>query len=387
MARETGRYETASVAGETVAAFVPFPLPPANPTLKLDKPTQAMLHAAETNLARLDGAGRMVPSVDRFVYAFSRREAVVSSQIEGTRAALIDVLRGEADLPTDAPVEHVEDVRRCLDAWNYARGELRRKRGLPLSMSLLHGSHRRLLAGSRGLQAGKIRRSQNGNGAAPPPDAPFVPPPPDLLAELLRDLECQFRDDESLPLLVRAGLLHAQFEMIHPYLHGNGRVGRLLIALALEEWGLLHEPLLYLSLFFQRHRQAYLERLDAVWRQGDWEGWIAYFLEGVAVIADESTTLIAELVELAERDRRRVVEAPRTTVAAVRLFDRLWQNPIVTVKSATQLCQTSRPTATSAVNVLRKVGILEETSGKRRDHTYRYSEYVDHLCMETELDD
>ncbi len=194
-------------------------------------------------------------------------------------------------------------------------------------------------------------------------------------------------EGNKLPPLVRAGLVHAQFETIHPYLDGNGRVGRLLIALCLEEWGLLSEPLLYLSLFFKRHRQAYYDRLDGIRSRGDWEGWIAYFLEGVAVVADEATSLIGTLLDLADQDRRRVLESPRATVMALRLLDHLPRHPIITIKSAMTLCETTRPTAAKAVATLARIGILQETTGKRRDRTYHYGDYLDLLRAEAELSD
>jgi Fic family protein len=388
MPRLTGTYEESHAAGESVRAFVPRALPPAKPPLAMDPAAQDMLRAAETNLARLDAAGRMVPSVEWFVYTFVRREAVISSQIEGTQASLTDLLSVEAEISTDALPDHVEEICNYLDALNYARRELSRKGGLPLSTRLLNRAHKRLLSGTRGRdrQPGNIRRSQNWIGGTRPGNARFVPPPPNLVGELLSDLERYLHGDDGLPALVRAGLVHAQFETIHPYLDGNGRVGRLLITLCIEDWGLLTEPLLYLSLFFKRHRGEYYDRLDAIRIHGDWESWIAYFLEGVSTIADEATHLIGTLFVLTDRDRRRIVESPHATIMGLRLFDRLFQHPIVTIKSVARLCATTRPTATNAVEALCKVGILEETTGKRRDRTYRYGEYLDQLGAETELD-
>ncbi len=252
MTRSTGTYETTSTAGEKVQAFVPHPLPPTKPSLTITGELANLCRTAETNLAKLDAAGRMVPSLDWFVYAFVRREAVISSQIEGTQASLADLLATEAEAHTTAAPEHVEEICNYLDALNYARSHLKKKSGLPLSARMFNGAHKRLMSGVRGgtKQPGKIRRSQNWIGGTRPGNARFVPPPPHHVADLLSQLESYLHTDDTLPPVIRAGLVHAQFETIHPYLDGNGRLGRLLITLCLEQWGSLSEPLLYLSLFF-----------------------------------------------------------------------------------------------------------------------------------------
>jgi Fic family protein len=388
VARSTGTYEPSSVAGEEVKAFVPYALPPAGPRLRLTGKLAATFQAAETNLARLESAGRMVSSLDWFVYAFVRKEAVISSQIEGTQASLTDLLTAEAEAPTQAAAEHIEEICNYLEALGYARDQLRRKGGLPLSSRLLNGAHKRLLAGTRGehKQPGRIRRSQNWIGGTRPGNAAYVPPPPHRVADLLGDLERYLHTRNDLEALVRTGLVHAQFETIHPYLDGNGRVGRLLIALCLEEWRLLTEPLLYLSLFFKRHRREYYDRLGAIRTHGDWEGWIAYFLEAVAVVADEAVDLIGALFDLVEKDRKRYVGSNQATVVGVRLFEQLLHHPIVTVKSAARLCDTTKPTASKAITSLADSGILTETSGRRRDRTYTYRGYVDLLRTGTDLE-
>ena len=264
-------------------------------------------------LRLLELAGDLVPSVEWFVYAFVRKEAVLSAQIEGTQATLMDLLEVEAS--GEAPVDaDVEEVCGYVDALNYAWEELESESGLPLSMRLLCETHRRLLAGARGAQKlpGEVRRSQNWVGGTRPGNANFVPPPPHRLGELLSDFERAIHDESDLPPLVRVGLLHAQFETLHPYLDGNGRLGRLLITLLLRHWGLLSRPLLYLSLFLKTHRQEYYRRLEAIRTDGDWEGWLAYFLEGVAVVADEAVAtarrihaIVEENRETATRPRRR----------------------------------------------------------------------------------
>ena len=387
MGRSTGKYETSSVAGENVSAFIPHALPPSRPKLNLTGELAAQLRAAESSLAGLNAAGRMVPSVDWFVYAFVRKEAVISSQIEGTQASLDDLLAAEADARVAAPPDHVEEICNYLEALKYAEGQLNKKNGLPLSVRLFNGAHKRLMAGTRGRdkQPGKIRRSQNWIGGTRPGNARFVPPPPHHVADLLADLERWLNSDDTIPPLARAGLAHAQFETIHPYLDGNGRLGRLLITLCLQEWKQLSEPLLYLSLFFKLHRTEYYERLTAIRTDGDWEGWLAYFLEGVASIADESVSVIGTLFDLLARDRSRYLESGVATIAGSRLFENLPQNPVVTVKSTVKICATTKPTAAKAIGSLCDAGILREITGRNRDRIYEYSEYLGVLRKGTEL--
>ena len=296
MKRTTGRHERAFAGSEEVSAFVPLPLPPRDPELAIDNRVAERLRAAEHALARLDLAGEMVPSLDWFIYAFVRKEAVISSQIEGTQATLIDLLTFEADQET-APDADVEEVCNYLEALSYARAELAKPDGLPISMRLLNEAHRRLMHGARGAskQPGEVRRTQNWIGGSWPGNAAYVPPPMKSLPDLLGDLERYLHSSDKLPKLVRIGLAHVQFESIHPYLDGNGRIGRLLIALLLEHWGQLKAPLLYLSLFFKRHREEYFRRLTSVRTDGDWEGWTDFFLDGVATIAEEAVTSAREL--------------------------------------------------------------------------------------------
>ncbi len=387
MGRSTGAYENTSVAGENVRAFIPRPLPPARPKLNLTGDLAVQLRAAESGLAGLETASRMVPSVDWFVYAFVRKEAVISSQIEGTQASLDDLLAAEAEARVTAPPEHVEEICNYLEALKYAEGQLNKKNGLPLSVRLFNGAHKRLMAGTRGRdkQPGKLRRSQNWIGGTRPGNARFVPPPPHRVTDLLGDLESWLNSDDTTPPLVRAGLAHAQFETIHPYLDGNGRIGRLLIALCLQEWKQLSKPLLYLSLFFKRHRREYYDRLAAIRTDGDWEGWLAYFLEGVAVIADESVNVIGTLVDVLARDRSRYLESGVATVAGSRLFENLPQSPVVTVKSTVKICKTTKPTAAKAIGSLCDAGILREISGRSRDRIYEYGEYLGVLRKGTEI--
>lgn len=390
--RATGRYERTIVGGEEVAAFVPHPLPPARPPLVMDASLRERLRVAEQALVRLDLAGDMVPSLDWFIYAFVRKEAVLSSQIEGTQATLVDLLNFEAEEggsengPRDADVE---EVCNYVDALTFARTQLGDPKGLPLSMRLLNGSHQRLMRGVRGAEKspGEVRRTQNWIGGSRPGNAVYVPPPPHVLREVLSAFEKYMHTEGALPPLVRAGLLHVQFETIHPYLDGNGRIGRLLVTLLLEHWRLLSKPSLYLSLFFKRHRQEYYRRLDAVRRGGDWEGWIEFFLNGVATIAEEAVLSARDLFARVASDRARVLAQDGMSLPALRLFELLPRHPIVTVASVMTFLATTKPTAGRAVQFLVTAGVLVETTGRRRDRSFGYQAYLDLLRVGTDLDE
>jgi len=388
--RTTGRYERTTVGGEEVAAFVPHALPPAAPPLVVDTAVTARLRTAEQALVRLELAGEMVPSLDWFIYAFVRKEAVVSSQIEGTQATLVDLLTFEAQdsaEPRAAPSADVEEVCNYLDALAYARAQLADPRGLPLSMRLLNETHARLMRGVRGAEKlpGEVRRSQNWIGGSRPGNAAYVPPPPHALGEVLGAFEKYLHAEDALPPLVRAALLHVQFETIHPYLDGNGRIGRLLVTLLLEHWKLLTKPLLYLSLFFKRHREDYYRRLNAVRSDGDWEGWLDFFLDGVATIADEAVASARELFALVAADRARVLAHAGMSVVALRLFEFLPRQPVITVASVMKLVATTKPTAGRAIELLVAAGVLVETTGKKRDRSFVYRGYLDRLRVGTEL--
>jgi len=385
--RIAGRYERATSGGEEVAAFLPCSLPPADPPLDLAGALGERLKLAEQALRRLELAGGMVPSVDWFIYAFVRKEAVLSSQIEGTQATLVDLLTFEAE-ETTAPTMDVEEVCNYLDALTFARAQLADPRGLPLSIRLLSETHARLMRGVRGADKapGEVRQSQNWIGGSRPGNAAYVPPPPHALGELLGAFEKYIHAEDDLPALVRAGLLHVQFETLHPYLDGNGRIGRLLISLLLEHWGLLSRPLLYLSLFLKQHRGEYFRRLNAVRTEGDWEAWLDFFLDGVATVADEAVTSARELFELTTEDRGRVLGHEAATLWAVRLFELLPRQPLLSVATAMRLLKTSKPTATRAIEVLVSVGVLGETTGRKRDRWFAYGAYLARLRVGTDLD-
>ena len=388
MKRVTGKYEKTKVASEEVRAFIPYPLPPKKPALQIDPSMAEALGAAEASLARLAVAGEIVPSVDWLVYAFVRKEAVLSSQIEGTQVTLVDLLTYEATSPDETLTgSDVDEVCNYLSALSYARSQLRRPKGLPLSIRLLNQTHRRLMAGRPGkdVRPGEVRRSQNWVGGTRPSNAIFVPPPPHALGDVLAAFERAMHAKDRMPPLVRCALLHAQFETIHPYLDGNGRVGRLLITLLLERWGLLAEPLLYLSLFFKRHREEYYSLLGAIRTDGDWERWVSFFLEGVRVTADETTATVRDLFGRVGNDRATTLSHPATTVTAARLFEELPRHPIVTVAGVTRLLGATKPTAAKAVSALVDAGVLVETTGRRRDRVFNYAAYLDLLREGTEL--
>lgn len=385
----TGRYEITSVAGEQVRAFIPHPLPPAHPPLVIEGTLADRVREAEQALVRLELAGAMVPSLDWFIYAFVRKEAVLSSQIEGTQATLLDLLNyeaGEGD-DTTPPNADVEEVCNYLEALTFARGQLASPKGLPLSMRLLNETHRVLLQGVRGESKlpGEVRRSQNWIGGSRPGNAVYVPPPPTALAKALSAFERYLHADDELPRVVRAGLLHVQFETLHPYLDGNGRIGRLLVTLLCEHWRLLTRPLLYLSLFFKRHRREYYRRLGAVRLDGDWEGWLDFFLDGVATIADEAVATATELVACVAADRERVLAHDGMTLPAVQLFERLPRHPIVSAAWVVEALATTKPTAGRAIAALEAAGVLVETTGKKRDRRYVYQAYLERLRAGTEL--
>lgn len=377
MPRETGRYRVTKVHEEQVRAFLPHPLPPAKPPLAIEGERAELHVAALTALARLSVAGSMVPSTDWFLYGFVRKEAVLTSQIEGTQATLRDVLTYEATQQTDHP-DDVEEVCNYVEALTYARKQLATPKGLPLSTRLLCNAHRLLMRGGRGAdqQPGEIRRSQNWIGGTRPGNARFVPPPPDEVSEAMAALERWLHSDDALPPLVKVGLAHVQFETIHPFLDGNGRIGRLLIALLVEHWRLLDQPLLYLSVAIRRRQQDYYARLAAVRTDGDWEGWTTFFLDCVREAADDGVRVAQALHALLVRDRQRLVGHERATVAAVQLLDRLPKHPVLTVPRAAEVLGLTAPPTRKAIDLLETIGVLRETTGKQRDRVYAYHEYL-----------
>ena len=385
MARVTGKYRVSTVGGEKVQAFVPHALPPRRPPLLLDESLNGQLNQAMAAIGQLSVAAKMVPSVDWFLYGFVRKEAVISSQIEGTQATLQDVLAFEATHQSDQP-EDVQEVCNYVEALTYARRQIASSKGLPLSTRLLCQVHKRLMKGVRGAekQPGQLRRSQNWIGGTRPGNAAFVPPPPDAVPEAMAILERWIHNSDPLPPLVRAALTHVQFETIHPFLDGNGRIGRLLVSLLLEQWGLLSSPLLYLSLAFKRNRSEYYRRLSAVRTDGDWEGWTAFFLECVNEAASDGVDVAQRLFATIGKDRQSVFDHPSVTVSAIRLFDQLPDHPVVTLPGVIELLKTTKPTASKAIKTLQAAGVLRETTGKQRNRVYAYHNYLHILTRDTE---
>lgn len=386
MARSTGNYRIIRSASEEYRAFLPFPLPPQEPPLLLNEQMRELNVAACSAVSQLAVAAALVPSVDWFLYGFVRKEAVISSQIEGTQATLRDVLTFEATAKSERP-DDVQEICNYVAALTYARREMARPGGLPLSTRLLCGAHQRLMRGARGRekQPGEIRASQNWIGGTRPGNALFVPPPADAVPEAMSQLDRWIHAEDPLPPLVRAGLAHVQFETIHPFLDGNGRIGRLLITLLVEHWGLLTSPLLYLSLAFKRRRSEYYARLAAVRSTGDWEGWTLFFLECVREAASDGVRAAQQLFALISRDRQRVLTHSGTTIPAVRLLDSLPRHPMITLSLAMKLLKTTKPTASKAITALVKAKILREVTGKQRDRIYAYHDYLQVITSDTEL--
>lgn len=380
MNRITGVYLTTTTMNEPVQAFIPHPLPPNEPKLAEAFLVESQA-AAVMALNRLSAVAGLVPSVDWWLYSAIRKEALLTSQIEGTQATLVDLFDNEAGLVVSNSAD-VEEVTNYLQAFRHVQNNVRDPLGLPLSVRLWCDAHRLLLDGVRGAgkQPGELRRSQNWIGGTRPGNAVFVPPPADKVPSLLAALERFIHDTQSnLPSLVKIALIHAQFETIHPFLDGNGRIGRLLIAALMEHWNLLPEPLMYLSGYLKQHQMEYYRRLSAIRTDGDWEGWVRFFLEGVEMAAGESEKAIVSLASLVASDRRRLLANPKSNPASYRLFELLPTMPHFTVERVRVVLETTFPTANAAVKMLEDLGIVKELTGKRKNRTFSYHAYVELL--------
>jgi Fic family protein len=378
-----GTWRETSFGSETVRAFIPPPLPPV-PPLNLS-PLQTLLEQANQSLGRLDGLATVLPGMDVFLYAYVRKEAVLSSQIEGTQSSLSDLLLFEAEEAPGVPLDDVQEVSGYVAAMNYGLERLRS--GFPLSLRLIQEIHGVLLRTGRGgdKQPGQFRISQNWIGGTRPGNAFFVPPPPDLVIECMGALELFLHEARpDVPLLVKAGLSHVQFETIHPFLDGNGRLGRLLITFLLCADGALREPLLYLSLFLKQHRQTYYDLLTRVRTHGDWEEWMEFFLTGVKATADQAVASARRILDLLNEDRRKVDALGRAAGSVLRVFQLAQDTLVLSVPHAAQKLGISFPTASAAVHHLVKLGILKEISGKQRDRIYAYGAYLAILSEGTE---
>ena len=382
---EVGRYESANAGGEQVRAFVPLPLPP-NPALALDGSLQQMLEAATLALGRLDAISTLLPDDAIFLYAYVRKEAVLSSQIEGTQSTLSDLLLFELEEAPGVPVEDVVEVSSYVAALDY--GQRRLNEGFPLSNRLIREIHRVLLSRGRGKgkAPGEFRRSQNWIGGTRPGNAEFVPPPHTAVPDCMAALERFYHADDGMPVLVRAGLAHVQFETIHPFLDGNGRVGRLLIPLLLRNAGALRDPLLYLSLYLKQHRSEYYDLLNRVRRTGDWEEWLAFFLEGVRITAEGAVATSRSLVEMFASDRATIERhAGRRTGSVLRVHDAFKAQPILTLPRVCAHTRLSFPTASAAMQSLVEQGIARELTGRARNRQFVYERYFSILARGTEV--
>lgn len=358
-------------------AFIPEPLPP-NPPIEFDGKMNTALSRADRALGRLDGSIETLPHPELFLPMFVRREAVLSSQIEGTQASLSDVIKAEAAVADRARPSDVKEVQNYMRAMERGTALLQ---DLPISTRLITELHRYLMMGVRGenQNPGDIRESQNWIGPAgcTLSEALFVPPPRGEVQRLLGQLENFLHDESPLPPLVRIGLAHAQFETIHPFLDGNGRVGRLLITLFLVEKTLLRHPVLYLSYYFKKHRAEYYDRLQNIRDRGDWEGWLLFFLEGVATVANLAAVTAQKVLRLREDHRQKIIDHfERAAATPLRLLDTLYSLPVTSANLATSAVHTSYPTANHIVQQLAKMGILQEITGQRRNRFYTYQTYM-----------
>jgi Fic family protein len=377
-----GRFVESPMGGEVVRAFVPPPLPP-TPSIDvlalLDR-----LSVAERALGRLDGITTLLPRQDLFLYMYVRKEAVLSSQIEGTQSTLTDLLRFETEAQAGQPIDDIREVSNYVDAMMYG---LERLETLPLSLRLIREMHARLLQSGRGAtkSPGEFRKSQNWIGGTRPSNALFVPPPPNELDTCLGALERFMHEDQSrLPAVIKAGLIHVQFETLHPFLDGNGRVGRLLVTLYLCVRGVLRKPLLYLSLYLKTHRADYYRLLQEVRERGAWEAWLEFFLDGIAEIANQAFDAATRIVDLFKRDRERITAESNRAGSALRVHELLQQHPFLTANLLVERTGLTAPTINSALVDLERLRIVEEVTGRRRGRVFGYTGYLAILSEGTE---
>ena len=378
-----GTYVDSSVAGETVRAFIPPPLPPA-PKLEFDG-LYPHLERASQSLGRLNSMTKLLPDVRFLLYLYVRKEALVSSQIEGTQSSFIDLLLFENEAAPKVPVEDVEEVSNYVSAMQH--GLRRLAGGFPLSLRLIREIHAILLRGGRGANKtpGEFRRTQNWIGGSRPGNASFVPPPPHRVMECLDSLERFLHDEKhKFPVLVEAGLVHVQFESIHPFLDGNGRLGRLLITLLLCSKGSLTEPLLYPSLFLKTNRNHYYDLLQRVRTEGAWEDWLSFFLVGVADVAEEAAETAERTLKLFTKDKDKIQKLGRAAPSALRLHEFMQTQPYVRIRTAAKALKLTIPTVTSALKHLMQLAIVKEVSGRSRDRLFAYSRYVNMVSKGTE---
>lgn len=368
----SGSYITLKGDAGAYKAFVPSTLPF---NIESNEVLQGLVSKADLALGRLDGITELLPDVDFFILMYIRKEATLSSQVEGTQATFADVLMAEANIPDIDESKDVDEILNYIAAMNYG---LNRVKTLPLSVSLIREIHKILLKGVRGhgKNPGQIRATQNMIGGRTPLTATFVPPPPGKVGGLLSNLEIFLHDKRPTPVLLKTGLMHAQFENIHPFLDGNGRIGRLLITFYLCHEGVLRKPLLYLSEYFRQHRSEYYDRLAAFHDKDDIEGWLRFFLEGIEVTAIKAVHTSREIIKLQESDRQKIESLGRSTPRAIILFDSLFKMPLVTIKDIERICGIANPSALELVQKMIDLGILKETTGRKRNRIFEYSDYL-----------
>lgn len=382
-ATRLGQRVAISTAGERAEAYVPQALPPI-PPVQLER-LYGRLEAANRAIGRLDGVASILPDTPLFLYMYVRKEALLSSQIEGTQSSLSELLLFESEDVPGVPLDDVQEVSNYIGAMNHGLNRIRD--GFPLSLRLIREIHEALLSKGRGStkQPGEFRRSQNWIGGTRPGNALFVPPPPDRVMDLMAGLE-EFihADTPELPFLVKAGLVHVQFETIHPFLDGNGRLGRLLITFLLCTHGILKEPILYLSLYFKSHRQQYYDLLQRVRDQGDWETWLEFFLDGITETSLQAADAAREILRLFEADRHRIEELGRPAASALRVHQILQQKPLIGINEAAEKLKMSQPTVAKSIQHLEELGIVRETTGRQRGRRFVYGEYLKILNRGTE---
>ncbi len=379
--RQTGDYKVTSTAGEEVRAYIPKPLPP-DPPLDLTR-LYPLLDRANQALGRLDGSTALLPDTHIFLYFYIRKEAVVSSQIEGTQSTLSELLLFENGVGPAALMDDFKETSHYIAAIQHGLDRL--KEGFPVSLRLLCEIHGVLLQGGRGSERtpGEFRRSQNWLGGTRPGNALFVPPPPEALMECLGSFE-KYLYDDRLPLLVKLGLVHVQFETIHPFLDGNGRLGRLMLTLLLCESGVLREPLLYLSLYLKTHRDRYYELLQKVRTEGVWEEWLEFFLDGIGSTAEQAAETAAKLRQLFREDRERIQKLGKASGTAIQVHAYLQAQPVSSIrKIASGISKTVAPVA-EALHNLQQMGIVNEVTGRRRNRIFVYQHCLDLIGSGTE---
>jgi len=375
--RVTGKQVVISTVGEECKAFVPTPLPP-DPPLQIDKELQDLHEQALLSIGRLDSLSDLLPDTSLFIYMYIRKEAVLSSQIEGTQSSLSDLLLFESDAIPGVPIDDVQEVSNYVAAMYH--GLKRIAGGFPLSLRLIREMHEKLLSNGRGedKNPGEFKKSQNWIGGTRPGNAKFVPTPPDLVVQEMGELEKFIHEEDSgISVLIKAALIHVQFETIHPFLDGNGRLGRLLITLILCDAGILKEPLLYLSLYFKMNREQYYDLLQDIRTSGDWERWVKFFLRGVVETAGQAVQTAKALVQQINSDQKRIQQIPgRISGSATQVHLALQQRPVASIKELARLASLTQPTVTTVLEKLQEIGIVKEATGQKRNRLFMYDSYI-----------